>query len=826
MRKRSFAMFGAALLGTGAAALTTVHTTRAAVYTPPLVTASVSPDLGVPGRGHVVRIERFRRSSPGKIGVDTGLISYDVEIENTGTTPIELDKMNVSYTGQLVQTPPAQLDAFANADLMAHRGFGPTGTTIDDLSKTEWVGARAATTLGGKYVVAGTALVKGSPRLYVGQHALADGELTSEHVLDLGHDTRGHAIVALDETPSHPAGVIVGGEYELPWGTRALLARYTTNADGDLVPDMTFSAKTFDVPDCTNARITTMRVDYGDEPSLIVAGIATCTGGLRTFVARRNQHGNPDLSFHKDGIAILPSVKPAQAVGLEIRAEGDQRFIYVLDAAGTSCTDAATDCTARVTKLAWDGAVASTVNVALPETKAFVPVGLRVGMDGMFVAGTRFEAGTNARGVTVARVAMNGTLDPAYGEGGFTFEQLQGTATLARALTFTQGVPNGMTVAALAIAPGAQQIVLYRFDGTGQLLSAESNRQLAGDAPRPGAIIAANGYLIAGYEAGRTQLTRFRPDGRLDWRGIIDPGKKQKLRFPDDRELGSFPTNVRLALSFAGFGTPLTIDAKVVEDAHTMAFPGERTSAGYAWSAGGHHRLRDLHRGSFTQRHGYDFGFVRWDAAKQVWTKFRANVDGLSENETYEIWNREVRASFSGRIVSCWRAAVDNSNPPYATEFKTIPMPGGGNMFIIEAEDGTYRALYAHMRAGSVPESVCPNTCTTYDKNVPWTHPGQQVCGATLSPDAPAAYVTEGQLLGRVGNSGSSSGPHLHFHVEDEQGGVPVYFSEAVTDQRVPVAQQTGKVALEGEAAPAPPVSEDVTSLVWALPMLFDIKLP
>jgi hypothetical protein len=61
---------------------------------------------------------------------------------------------------------------------------------------------------------------------------------------------------------------------------------------------------------------------------------------------------------------------------------------------------------------------------------------------------------------------------------------------------------------------------------------------------------------------------------------------------------------------------------------------------------------------------------------------------------------------------------------------------GGGNNFVIL--HGNARVLYAHLRDG------------------------------TMNPDIsfPGARVAAGQYLGRVGNSGSSAGPHTHIHAE------------------------------------------------------------
>lgn len=57
-----------------------------------------------------------------------------------------------------------------------------------------------------------------------------------------------------------------------------------------------------------------------------------------------------------------------------------------------------------------------------------------------------------------------------------------------------------------------------------------------------------------------------------------------------------------------------------------------------------------------------------------------------------------------------------------------------------------YTTVYAHMIAGSIPENI--------------------YVGAT---------VTQGQFIGLVGNTGRSTGPHLHFEVRDENGAIDPY---------------------------------------------------
>jgi hypothetical protein len=826
-------MFGAALLGTGAAAVSSLQPTHAEIGVPttaPSATIKVEPDVGT--RGPVVRIERVRRS--GANGpTDTGILPFEAIVKNTGTAPIELHSLKASYSGQSVPTSSATFDGWASAKLMYNLGFGATGTVVDDKSATDWVSAHSVVVFDSKYTVSGTALDGATPRLYIGHHR-TDGVLSSEATLAAGDRSSGFASMNVGTEGDYAAGVLVGGSLGVGSASYGLLARYGLNA-GNIALDTKYGTNgiaTIDVAGCTNDAITTMRVATGTPlPWTVVAGRTNCQGVNRAFVARLDVHGNLDKTFGWNGIAMLPGAN-TEAVDLGIQSETvdgvAERQIYVLAKSGTACDDTAADCAASVRKLRWSGAPATsygdagTATLELASTKAVVPAGMRFAPSGLVVVGTRLASGSNARGVVVAKLDTDGELDGSYGDGGSRFLQFAGQPTLARAMTHIPSAPGTFAIASLALVPGNLQVVMYRIDGIGDVISTASNRQPAGELPRPMAIVAVSNILVAGSENGRTLLTRYRSDGRIDWRGILDPNEEQRIQFPDARELASFPTSLRFDLFFNGFTSPISISPKVVEDARVMPFPGEATTANYAWSPGHHHRVGDLHRGNTDQRHAYDIGLSRWDAASNKWTAKRANTAGLSPNEKYEVWGREVRAAFAGRIVQCWRAAIDNSNPPFTTEYQQNPMPGGGNMFRIEAPDGSYKALYAHFQAGSVSASVCPNTCTKYDATIPWTHPGQETCGADIEP---AYYVTKGQLLGRVGNSGSSGGPHFHFHIQDAQGGAPVYFENTLTDQRVPVAQQHGKVALAGEAAPAPPLSEEVTSLLWPLTLVLDIKL-
>ena len=121
-------------------------------------------------------------------------------------------------------------------------------------------------------------------------------------------------------------------------------------------------------------------------------------------------------------------------------------------------------------------------------------------------------------------------------------------------------------------------------------------------------------------------------------------------------------------------------------------------------------------------------------------------------------------------VLYCYCSAAENPSP--GMQLNAPDVPGGGNRFWIQHPGGEV-ALYAHMMAGSVSTDLCPTD------------------GVQSSPQ-PA--VTKGQMLGRAGNSGSSSAPHLHFHLQatwqlgDKGEGMPILFTGLEVSKRLPLA--------------------------------------
>jgi hypothetical protein len=139
-------------------------------------------------------------------------------------------------------------------------------------------------------------------------------------------------------------------------------------------------------------------------------------------------------------------------------------------------------------------------------------------------------------------------------------------------------------------------------------------------------------------------------------------------------------------------------------------------SAGDHWANGGP---------AGSQIYAHDVAVVGWDGSK--WTDKLPGKDG-SANDHYRAWNLPVRAVADGTVWSAQDGMADN------TVLGQFPSPtpnpvGGNNVWLVHA-DGTM-TWYTHLRQGSVTV----------------------VQGDT---------VVAGQILGRLGNSGNTTGPHIH----------------------------------------------------------------
>jgi hypothetical protein len=176
---------------------------------------------------------------------------------------------------------------------------------------------------------------------------------------------------------------------------------------------------------------------------------------------------------------------------------------------------------------------------------------------------------------------------------------------------------------------------------------------------------------------------------------------------------------------------------------------------------------------------GRDFGAQRFTGSG--WSSIKIDFADYAldpKNSDSAIYNIPVYSPVDGEIVSCWRNAPENIKPSvYGDDDESHPgrlsdpvtIVGSGNHVNIQTDDGRI-VLLAHFRPGTVPEHLCPfDDVFVVDGNNKL--PNSEFPVEATIPKAQRPRVQQGEMVGRVGNSGSSSGPHVHWHVKPVTGG-------------------------------------------------------
>jgi Peptidase family M23 len=168
-----------------------------------------------------------------------------------------------------------------------------------------------------------------------------------------------------------------------------------------------------------------------------------------------------------------------------------------------------------------------------------------------------------------------------------------------------------------------------------------------------------------------------------------------------------------------------------------------------------------------SQRFAIDFNLL--DAEGRI------VVGDPSRNESYPTFGQTAIAVADATVVAARDGLPDQvPNDPKDVTLETAD----GNYVVLDLGDGRY-AFYAHLKSGSV---------------------GVQA----------GDVVRRGQRIGDVGNSGSSTGAHLHFHVMDgpsalEADGLPYVFDAFELAGQMPPLEEIMGPAEAGQPVPIDP---------------------
>jgi murein DD-endopeptidase MepM/ murein hydrolase activator NlpD len=147
-------------------------------------------------------------------------------------------------------------------------------------------------------------------------------------------------------------------------------------------------------------------------------------------------------------------------------------------------------------------------------------------------------------------------------------------------------------------------------------------------------------------------------------------------------------------------------------------------------------------------------------------------VGDTAVNDSWVFYGAPVLAVADATVV----AAEDRFADQIPDQARPVTLEeADGNHVVLDLGSGRY-AFYAHLEPGSVAVRV-----------------GDRVC--------------RGQQLGRLGNSGSSTGPHLHFHVSDgisalDADGLPYAFDAFERTGRIPPLDDLLPLVQAGQPIP------------------------
>jgi murein DD-endopeptidase MepM/ murein hydrolase activator NlpD len=212
---------------------------------------------------------------------------------------------------------------------------------------------------------------------------------------------------------------------------------------------------------------------------------------------------------------------------------------------------------------------------------------------------------------------------------------------------------------------------------------------------------------------------------------------------------------VRVTAERGAWDFKITLDAAGKISGLTVTPPASGTMAKLTTVARSHTPMQLPFQGEWYVFWGGDNEKVNYHASvpgqRRAADIIIKGADGLSHkgtgrrNEDYFVYGKQILAAAPGTVVTAIDGVPDNE--PGSMN----PLCAVGNCLIIDQGSHEY-AVYAHLKPGSLG-----------------VHRGDK--------------VRKGQVLALCGNSGNSSEPHLHFHLQDKANlqdgaGITPYFTD------------------------------------------------